>query len=136
MNFGDTSIMQLSKAKLRYLGQREAVLAANIANADTPGYKALDLKQPDFAGMLSGKLGSGTMARTNARHMLPGGVNSNFVMEERASAFERKPDDNRVDIDQEVQQVSFTQTEYNKVISIYRKNVGFYKLALGQGQGG
>ncbi|MFN3594030.1 MAG: flagellar basal body rod protein FlgB [Thiobacillaceae bacterium] len=58
--------------KLR--AQRQAVLAANLANADTPNYKARDL---DFASALKGAMGGGALplARTAAGH-LPAAVST------------------------------------------------------------
>lgn len=55
---------------LKLRAQRQAVLAANLANADTPNYKARDL---DFATALRGAMGSGALplTRTAAGH-LPG----------------------------------------------------------------
>lgn len=41
---------------LNLRAQRQTVLAANIANADTPGYKAVDF---DFAGALAKAQGAG-----------------------------------------------------------------------------
>lgn len=53
--------------------QRAQVLATNIANADTPGYKAKDI---DFAKELkaakSNQLSGNTMVRTNERHIAGG----------------------------------------------------------------
>ncbi len=51
-------------------GQRAGVLAANIANADTPNYKARDL---DFAAVLAGETGSAGLglARTRTAHIAP-----------------------------------------------------------------
>ncbi len=38
---------------LTYLSERQEVIASNIANADTPGYKTLDLESPaDFFSAL------------------------------------------------------------------------------------
>lgn len=53
---------------LKLRAQRQAVLAANLANADTPNYKARDL---DFASALKGALGSGALSltRTAAGHL-------------------------------------------------------------------
>jgi flagellar basal-body rod protein FlgB len=60
LNFVQTAL------KLR--SQRQEVLAANLANADTPNFKARDL---DFASALKGALaGSGIeLARTSPRHL-------------------------------------------------------------------
>lgn len=55
---------------LAFRGERASVLANNIANADTPNFKARDL---DFASVLeaqqSGEQRSVQMARTHARHL-------------------------------------------------------------------
>lgn len=55
---------------LTFRAERASVLANNIANADTPNFKARDL---DFASVLeaqqSGESRSVEMARTHARHL-------------------------------------------------------------------
>ncbi|MBV1960949.1 MAG: flagellar basal body rod protein FlgB [Immundisolibacteraceae bacterium] len=45
--------------------QRNQLLASNIANADTPGYKARDL---DFKAMLKSASGSTAALQTTSRH--------------------------------------------------------------------
>ena len=44
---------------------RISTLAANIANADTPGYRAKDI---DFAKAIKAHMGQGAMAVTNKKH--------------------------------------------------------------------
>lgn len=63
---------------LKLRAQRQAVLAANLANADTPNYKARDL---DFASALKGAMGSSTLPlrRTAAGH-LPAAASAGSVM--------------------------------------------------------
>ena len=54
---------------LNLRAQRSEVLASNIANADTPNYKARDF---DFAAALSGASGTTqrvALARTSVRHL-------------------------------------------------------------------
>ena len=52
---------------LMLYGQRSSVLASNIANADTPGYKARDI---DFRSILSDASGARmSMATTHAGHI-------------------------------------------------------------------
>ena len=50
---------QFHAASLRLRGERQQILAANIANADTPGYKAVDF---DFARALADAAGRGAGA--------------------------------------------------------------------------
>jgi len=53
----------------RWLAVRQATIAGNIANANTPGYKALDV-EPFAAVMEQTRL---TMAATNPAHMTSAG---------------------------------------------------------------
>lgn len=54
---------------LQFRTRRSEVLANNMANADTPNFKARDI---DFAAVLEqagqGRQGAGQMARTDSRH--------------------------------------------------------------------
>jgi flagellar basal-body rod protein FlgB len=58
----------IHETSLLLRGQRAGVLAANIANADTPNYKARDL---DFAAVLDGELGATGLGlvRTRSAHL-------------------------------------------------------------------
>lgn len=67
--------LRFNQEALAMRARRQEVLAANIANADTPGYKARDV---DFAGELSRVLDQGrtagatALATTSARHLHAG----------------------------------------------------------------
>lgn len=63
--------LQVKRAALNARAYRQELLASNIANADTPNYKARDI---DFKAALEGALsgrgdGSLALARTAARHL-------------------------------------------------------------------
>lgn len=49
--------------------KRAEILAANLANADTPHYKARDL---DFSALLNDELGGVALSRTRGRHLAAG----------------------------------------------------------------
>lgn len=65
---------------LHLRARRQGILAANLANADTPNYKARDL---DFAAALKGAVGAAggalPLTRTSPRH-LPGTADSASVV--------------------------------------------------------
>ena len=64
-----SGLMGLLMSKMSYLNQRQGVLAQNVANNDTPNYKARDL---DFKRILNEKTaGSNQFAPqvTNERHI-------------------------------------------------------------------
>jgi flagellar basal-body rod protein FlgB len=57
----------LSATALQLFSRRAEVLAANLANADTPGFKARDI---DFQAVLKGVMGNEiAMEKTNAGHI-------------------------------------------------------------------
>jgi flagellar basal-body rod protein FlgB len=63
------TIYSLGHERNRWLAARVSAIATNVANADTPGYKARDVAP--FEAVLS--VARVEMGRTNPRHMLPDG---------------------------------------------------------------
>jgi flagellar basal-body rod protein FlgB len=66
MTISIESALGIHDDALRLRERRTELLAANLANADTPGFKARDL---DFQSMLAGQLQSAPLAATDARHI-------------------------------------------------------------------
>jgi flagellar basal-body rod protein FlgB len=64
---------------LTYASARQRVIAANIANVDTVGYRTRDLGQPDFRGALERSLRPGPAA--DAGPLKPNGNNVDLEIE-------------------------------------------------------
>ncbi|MFZ1963242.1 MAG: flagellar basal body rod protein FlgB [Roseiarcus sp.] len=58
-------VLQLASQSAQWLSARQSLIATNVANANTPGYRAVDL-QPFSAVLDSTQI---TMATTNPAHM-------------------------------------------------------------------
>lgn len=76
MSISFDSALGIHEKALSFRAQRSEVLANNIANADTPNYKARDL---DFASVLAqqserAQKGTFQMARTNSQHIAAEGL--------------------------------------------------------------
>lgn len=74
MSISFESALGIHESALRVRSQRAAVLADNLANVDTPNYKARDL---DFKQMLAGKMapaGRFNLQTTNAGHITGSGL--------------------------------------------------------------
>jgi len=102
MNVQLDNALRFHQTALNLRAQRQEILAANIANADTPNYKARDI---DFGSALGSALsGTGaqavTLARTSPRHLQANGAASNpelmYRTEEQSSV-----DGNTVNMDAE-----------------------------------
>ena len=80
MEPGDIPLFAMLKGRLGYLSDRQRVIAENVANANTPGYQARDLKPFSFQAHVQAATGSaaasgvtapGMMAVTQPGHMQP-----------------------------------------------------------------
>ncbi len=60
-------VFQLASQSAQWLSARQSLIASNVANANTPGYRALDL-QPFSAVLDSTQV---AMVTTNPAHMTP-----------------------------------------------------------------
>jgi len=132
------------KTKLSYMSERQSLLAQNVANADTPDYKAKDVKAPDFGKMLKTLNTSGgktvqklQLATTSSGHLANGvGPQSEFKTILRPNTDELNPNGNNVAIEEEMSKVAENQAEYQKVLSLYSKTIGMFKIAIGNPSGG
>ncbi len=93
-SFGPGAMDALQTA-MRFRMKRESLIAGNIANADTPGYRRRDIS---FDGVLSST--RARLERTHAGHMNPGGSASDPTVELGPRG--TRPDKNGVDLDQEL----------------------------------
>lgn len=128
--------MQVIGAKMSYMGERQAVLAQNVANADTPDYRAKDMKPFKFHNMVSPLDNTLKMARTDGQHM--SGLKNQVGMFQQFRqdlTYETNPNENTVVIEEEMSKVAMTQMEYQKSLSLYRKNMELFRSALGRNSG-
>ncbi|MFO0389254.1 MAG: flagellar basal body rod protein FlgB [Alphaproteobacteria bacterium] len=140
MNYSDISLLNVMKSKLGYLSARQSAIAQNVANADTPDYRARDIAEPDFKkmAMLAGSSSAQKlpMHTTNANHMIVAGHVAAFEATERKNTYELNPDGNNVTIEEEMMKAAENQAEYTKVLNLYRKTVDMFKIAIGRPGGG
>ncbi len=111
------------------------VISGNIANADTPGFKA---KRMEFEGALRDALGvSGHLqpAKTDPKHV---GVTDTDPVEpdvyEDASGVESL-DGNTVDRAKEMSLMVENQVLYDASVELLKKKLGMLKYAIGEGGG-
>lgn len=119
------------RAKMEWLSERQKLLSENIANADTPGYSARDLKPVDFHKLL--KRGSASeIALTHPQHLKGAADAQRFNFKPvKLEANEKNPTGNSVSIEEQMVLLGETQMEYETATGIYRKQAQLLKLALG-----
>ncbi len=149
MAVGRIALLDAIKSKMGWLARYEKLLSQNIANAETPGYKARGLERPDFGALLD-RVGATRPRRdgdvtaavrpvhliaTSPAHF---GVSLTAAGEGRPGepvSTEPKPNGNTVDLESELVEVGKTQMDYGLMVELYRKQLGFLRLALGRAPG-
>ena len=128
MENNSNGLLGLIQQKLGYLTQAQAVRAENIANASTPGYRALDVKPFTFDSAL--KQASSSMYVTDPRHILPASFSGANAQTVAIKNYDASPDKNQVDTEEESMKSSQTNIEYQLMTSIYKKITGMMRMAV------
>ena len=107
--------------------RRNEAITSNIANAETPGYRATDL---NFAGELERAFGKSTSAltATNPKHMDINGEGEAHLVADFKGA--TKPDGNNVDVDIEMGRLAQNSGKYSITANLLRKKLQDLKEAI------
>lgn len=141
MTIQDIGLFQAISSKMGYLNQRQTVLALNIANSDTPGYRPQDLVEVDFAETLKKELSNGnagpgvrnvSIEQTNTAHMtLAGQEEGDVRSRKQKDMYEVAPAENAVILEEQLMNASRNAMDYTMMLNIYQKQVGMFRIALG-----
>lgn len=114
------SILELSSAMARHSATRHSLVSQNIANADTPGYKAQDVA--DFSEVMKSQSLSGGSGADSAVDPL--------AIIERSSV--GSPNGNSVSLEDELMRGAKAQQDHEMAVSIYRSTLTMMKTAVGK----
>jgi flagellar basal-body rod protein FlgB len=135
MDGGDSPLFLGLKQRLSWLARRQEVLAKNIANADTPGYKPSDLKPQAFDDALKSALKPIRPAATDPDHLRGG---SSLASEPRVitqrKAYETTPTGNAVVLEEQMAKVNETTLSHRLTTELYGKHLNMVKIAIGRGR--
>jgi flagellar basal-body rod protein FlgB len=117
---------------------RQQVLASNIANADTPYYKARDF---DFKAAFETAMGKHTdtdatsLARTHAGHLPGVGAGLPYVPLLYRTETQSAVDGNTVDMDVERAQISDNSLQYQILAQFLSDKISGLRTAISSNQG-
>jgi flagellar basal-body rod protein FlgB len=136
MGLARIDLFDLAAARGQWLARRHALLSANVANADTPGFRPLDLREPGPGQLLAAARPAAglVLARTDATHL--GGAPPRPAAGERGrpgEGWEAAPAGNAVLLEEQAQKLAQTQLDHQLATGIYGKLVGLMRSALGVG---
>lgn len=135
MTITDLPLLGMLKNKMRWHHARQGVLAQNIANADTPGFRPSDLKAMSTQKSLSTPRPSGvTAARTHVSHVqtTPIAMQGTGFSREDNMGWEKTPAGNSVVLEEQMIKVSANQFEFQMASTLYSRSLGMLKTAIGR----
>lgn len=100
---------------------RQEAIASNIANAETPGYRRLDVT-PDFAQQLKASVASGEL-RAGASQLKP-------QLAEDLTARSVRPDGNTVEIERELLAMNRNAVQHEYLTELISGNLKQLRLAI------
>lgn len=128
--FESLDILRMAHGLAAHTGARQAVIAQNVANADTPGFRAKDLAgfaetYRDAGGLdlrqtRSGHLASGTSDTASLRAMDAGGQAS--------------PNGNTVSLETEMLRGVEAKRGHDLALAVYRTSLDVLRTSLGRGR--
>ncbi|KAF8818610.1 flagellar basal body rod protein FlgB [Rickettsia endosymbiont of Cardiosporidium cionae] len=130
----------LIKQYLEFLSLRHKTLSENIANLNTPNYKAKDVSMADNTGNLvkaAPKRYVFCLSTTSAKHigsknMGPNGINGiHYKINKIKNSYETKPNGNNVSMNQQMSEISQNQQSYNVAIRAYSALNNLFLSVLG-----
>ena len=121
--FENLDVFRMAHAMATHAGKRQALIAQNIANADTPGYKPREIRS--FSSLLSqsnarGALGTTPLSKTVAQ-LEP------FPLRNGES-----PNGNAVSVESEMAKAIEARRQHDRALAIYKSALTIMRTSLGR----
>jgi flagellar basal-body rod protein FlgB len=124
--FENLELTRMAQALAQHSGARMAVVAQNVAHADTPGYKAQDL--PAFSEVFAAD--DGAMRATRPGHLAVAS-RAALPLAERAPGRE-SPNGNSVSLEGEMVKSVEARQNHDMALAIYRATSDVIRASLGR----
>ena len=130
MPITDIPILSMLRQRMEWHQERQRVLAENVANSDTPNYRARDLTPPDFSHEI--QIASLGLDRTNPLHINAQASGGSACAADSSGRYQIRPRGNSVTHEDEMMKVASNQMDYEAVTSLYTRSLALIKLAIGR----
>lgn len=124
--FEKLELTKMAQALAAHSGARMAVIARNVAHADTPGYKAQDL--PSFAAVFAAE-GVG-MRATRPGHL--GASSSDMALVAERAPGREAPNGNTVSLEGEMVKSVEARQAHEMALAVYRTTSDVVRASLGR----
>lgn len=117
MDIREIGAIKLSAQRIDYLSEKQQIIAKNISNSDTPGFRALEMRP--FGEVLKG-VNTSQPVKTHPGHLsgVNAGRSANAVVNKTSPM---KPNGNNVVLEEQTLAGTQTQLDHSFATSLYKK---------------
>ncbi len=126
--FEKSQVLGMAAAMASHAATRISAIAQNVANADTPGYRAKDA--PGFSDSYRAA-GDFRLAASRAGHLTdtPGAV-ATAISDRKGGHL--SPNGNNVSLEDEMMRASAARQDHDMALSIYKSSLNILRASLGR----
>lgn len=125
--FENLDVFRMSHAMAKHAGTRQAVVAKNMANADTPGYVAQEIAP--FKDMVNTQSTSFSQLATRQKHLNGLSPGSEYDVFDRPGA-QTDPNGNSVSVESEMVHAVDTKRQHDRAVMIYKSALTVLRTAV------
>ncbi|EGF91169.1 flagellar basal-body rod protein FlgB [Asticcacaulis biprosthecium C19] len=132
MSLTDIPLMGALKSRMGWHSDRQKVVAENVANASTPGFKPHDLSPQDFEKMVRGETPQGNLGltMTNTQHMAPATPFSPGAKVVLSPDSETTMDGNAVVLEEQMLRMAESRMQFQAAVGFYEKSMAMMRMAV------
>lgn len=127
--FDNLQVFRIAHSMAAHAGARQAVIARNMANADTPGYAAQDIEP--FKVSLESESAGFIPRATRPTHLNGTAGTADYNVTDRADAV-ADPNGNSVSLATEMIHAVDTKRQHDRALAIYRSSLTVLRSAIGR----
>ncbi|PTX57578.1 flagellar basal-body rod protein FlgB [Litoreibacter ponti] len=129
--FGNLDVFQVASQMARHASMRQGVIARNVANANTPGFKSMDLET--FRPDVRDRAAANRMNVTRDGHMSFGrGGASGLEIEDRSAV--PSPNGNTVEIEAQILKSVDAERQHSRAMAVYQSSMSLLRTSIGRGR--
>jgi flagellar basal-body rod protein FlgB len=129
MSINDLPALSALRTRMQWHQERQRLLAENVSNSDTQGYRPRDLAPLQFDRTMP-TLASIGLDRTEAAHIASSNASSSQTS--RFGGYDARPTGIAVNLEDEMIKVAANQMDHQAAISLYSRSMGLLKTAIGK----
>lgn len=124
------SIIGLARGLSDHAAARQSVIAQNIANADTPGYRAKDIAA--FSEVYGGNAPETALRATRPGHLTDSGTSARYRVEATTAFASESPNGNDVSLEDQMMRSVVAQQSHELALGVMRKSLDILSMSIGR----